>query len=183
MAWIGGLNEEVFWLLWAGVNIPVDVGDEQWEQEFWEPRKVHEEKVCAQYAVMDNPVMVMSGQSCCSCFAKKLMWYTWFALTGMWYIWFALTGEFWHWPVMISIYQGKNQQIVRWTGCYFVWPVLQKRKNKQKTERERACIVCYLCVCVCVCVCVLGVGWGVVCVRACVCVCVCVCVLGVDGGV
>ena len=36
----------------------MDVGDEQWEQEFWEPRKIHEEKVCAQYAMIDNPVMV-----------------------------------------------------------------------------------------------------------------------------
>ena len=46
-----------------------------------------------------------------------------------------------------SAYTGnKNQQSVRRTGSYFVWPVLNNNKTAQ-----RACMAC-LCVCVCVCV-------------------------------
>ena len=175
MAWAGGLNEEVFWLLWAGVNIPVDVGDEQWEQEFWEPRKIREEKVCAQYAMMDNPVMVMSRQSCCSCFAKKPMWYTWFALTGMWYTWFALTGKFWHSTSYDQYIPGKKSAVSQIYWLLFCLTGSPKAKNN-KAERERACVACYLCVCVwgggvgcsvCVCVCVLdGEGSRVVASRA-----------------
>ena len=115
----------------------MDVGDEQWEQEFWEPRKVHEEKVCAQYAVMDNPVMVMSGQSCCSCFAKKLMWYTWFALTFMWYIWFALTGEFWHWPCSYDQYiPGKKSAVSQMYWLLFCLTGSPKAQKQTKKQRE-----------------------------------------------
>ena len=40
----------------------------------------------------------------------------------------------------------KKQQLVRCTGCYFVWPVLSLKK-KCSIVREGLCVVC---VCVCV---------------------------------
>ena len=49
-------------------------------------------------------------------------------------------------PVNISIYwREKNQQSLRRTSCYFIWPVLNNNKKAHTYG---------MCVCVCVCVCV-----------------------------
>ena len=57
----------------------------------------------------------------------------------------------------ISMYLKQNQQLVRRTGCYFVWPVL-RNNNNNKCSTVRECIKCDVCACMCVCsscVCVL----------------------------
>ena len=52
------------------------------------------------------------------------------------------------------IYRKQNQQSVRRTSCYFVWPILFTKKLYSEREREWE----RECVCVCVCVCVLCIG-------------------------
>ena len=57
---------------------------------------------------------------------------------------FALTDDFQYFIfllVKISLYWNKNQQSLRCTGCYFVWPVACRHKNA--TEREIVFGLCF----------------------------------------
>ena len=74
-----------------------------------------------------------------------------------------------------------DQQLVRCTGCYFVWPVLKQQQQQQRnthththkttkhtTQWERTCGRRAS-------MCVYGCEWACMYVSLCVCVCVCVC--------